>query len=235
MSSSSSYSSSPPSSPTHTRKYYRINTELTENNDTTSCDESKTTPTTTASVTNHSSNESVNQDEFMANDSKKNEDIEASYITNVSKNPITLRKTESLRIETVQSIRNRFDRVNSVNVSRSKDPFNISIDENQAPNSPPNLISSPMSSSFNKAKQTTPVPLLLNTSNNSSFGQTANNESNVSLNGSCIKKRVWTPVQSSSNLANPKLDSNIPNNFNDVREKNFFTNFFLIFKIFKIF
>lgn len=217
MSSSSSYSSSPPSSPTQNRKYYRNNSELMETNDGTSCDESKTTPTTTASVTNHSSNESVNQDEFLSNDSKKNDDIEASYITNVSKNPITLRKTESLRIETVQSIRNRFDRINSVNVTRSKDSFNSSIDENQAINSPPNLINSPMSSSFNNSKQTTPVPLLLNTSNNSSFGQTVNNDSNVSLNGSCIKKRVWTPVQSSSNLSKCKQDSNIPNNFNDVR------------------
>lgn len=193
-----------------------------EQNDATSCDESKTTPTTTASVTNHSSNESVNQDEFLASDLKKNDDIEASYITNVSKNPITLRKTESLRIETVQSIRNRFDRINSVNVPRSKDSFNSSIDENQVINSPPNLIASPMSSSFNNTKQTTPVPLLLNTSNNSSFGQTVNNDSNVSLNGSCIKKRVWTPVQSSSNLSKCKQDSTIPNNFNDVRKINLY-------------
>jgi hypothetical protein len=36
---------------------------------------------------------------------KSNEEIEASYLTSVSKNPITLRKTESLKLDSVQSIR----------------------------------------------------------------------------------------------------------------------------------
>lgn len=229
MSSSSSYSSSPPSSPTHSRKFFRSDIEVGETKlnefDTVSCDELKTTPTTGTSVTNHSSNESVNQDEFViVSDSRKpNEDLEAAYITNVSKNPITLRKTESLRIESVQSIRNRFDRVNCSAASalnRAKhDLMNNSIDENgQRCPSPPNLITSPLSSSLNNGKQTTPIPLLLNTSNNSSFGQ--QNESNIA-NSSCIKKRVWTPVQSSSNLSNGKLnDSNsTPNNTNDVSLK----------------
>jgi len=39
--------------------------------------------------------------------------LEATYMTSVSKNPITLRKTESLKLDSVQSIRNRFDRMNT--------------------------------------------------------------------------------------------------------------------------
>ncbi|CAF0795784.1 unnamed protein product [Brachionus calyciflorus] len=221
MSSSSSYSSSPPSSPTQNRKF-------SDSNDTkfdaVSCDELKTVAitTTTTSVMNNSSNESVNQDEFVIVDKKQSEELEASYITNVSKNPITLRKTESLRIESVQSIRNRFDRVN-LNLSRNKtDIMNNSIEENsQRSTSPPNLVGSPLHSSFNNAKQTTPIPLLLNTSNNSSFTQTpSNNNNETGLNGSCIKKRVWTPVQSSSNLTNSKLNEST-NSPNDLQKSYF--------------
>ena len=36
---------------------------------------------------------------------KQSNDLEASYMTSVSKNPITLRKTESLKLDSVQSIR----------------------------------------------------------------------------------------------------------------------------------
>ena len=43
-----------------------------------------------------------------------NEEIETSYLTSVSKNPITLRKTESLKLDSVQSIRNRFNRMNNI-------------------------------------------------------------------------------------------------------------------------
>jgi hypothetical protein len=37
--------------------------------------------------------------------SKQNNDLEASYVTSMSKNPITLRKTESLKLDSVQSLR----------------------------------------------------------------------------------------------------------------------------------
>lgn len=40
---------------------------------------------------------------------KQNNDLEATYMTSVSKNPITLRKTESLKLDSVQSIRYVFD------------------------------------------------------------------------------------------------------------------------------
>jgi hypothetical protein len=36
---------------------------------------------------------------------RQSNDLEASYVTSVSKNPITLRKTESLKLDSVQSIR----------------------------------------------------------------------------------------------------------------------------------
>ena len=47
---------------------------------------------------------------------KQSEELESSYLTSVSKNPITLRKTESLKLDSVQSIRNRFNRMNSNNI-----------------------------------------------------------------------------------------------------------------------
>jgi coronin-2 len=48
------------------------------------------------------------------NNNNTNEEIETSYLTSVSKNPITLRKTESLKLDSVQSIRNRFNRMNNI-------------------------------------------------------------------------------------------------------------------------
>jgi coronin-2 len=47
---------------------------------------------------------------------KQSDELESSYLTSVSKNPITLRKTESLKLDSVQSIRNRFNRMNSNNI-----------------------------------------------------------------------------------------------------------------------
>lgn len=267
MSSSSSYSSSPTSSPNQNPKYMRLNSDNLQEptklnqNDSNSSDETKTTPTTSTTTnsanTNHaSSNESINesQDEF-GQGRKQSDDIEASYITNVSKNPITLRKTESLKLESVQSIRNRFDRVNSNNIgplSRNKNLaqinsyLNSSIenlnenalienhDSKTLSTSPPTLILSPLAGSNSNGKPSTPIPLLINTSANSSCNQTPsnntnNNNSNSSIlsNNSCIKKRVWTPVQSSSNLSSSKLNESngTPNNFNDVNFFFFFWSF----------
>lgn len=248
MSSSSSYSSSPPSSPSQSRKYIRMNSDNAQNDDINYSDgvqiksNQLTRVTSEENNTNHaSSSESVNQEEDFAQ-RKQSEEIEAAYITNCSKNPITLRKTESLRIESVQTIRNRFDRVNSntigpltrnsqiasKNLTQINDYLNSSYENmnnngeapTQVPCSPPTLLLSPQVSQ-NTNKQTTPIPLLLNSSStNTSLNQTPNNNNlNISNSSSCIKKRVWTPVQSSSNLSNTKsLDSNgTPNNPNDVR------------------
>ena len=116
MSSSSSYSSSsPPSSPQckHSEsilKTLKIKPQLIEKTD--EWDEPKAANISDSSkeslnndyVPTTSSSETSNGDVGLS-ENKINEDIEATYMTSVSKNLITLRKTESLKLDSVQSIR----------------------------------------------------------------------------------------------------------------------------------
>jgi hypothetical protein len=105
------------------------------------------------------------------------------------------------------------------------------------PPSPPTLILSPLMANKEKqaGKQTTPapVPLLINTSlttaassnNNNNNSQTptslSNNTSFLSNGSSVIKKRVWTPVQSSSNFSKSNdLNGSGNGNFNEVLHSN---------------
>ena len=69
-------------------------------------------------ITNHNTSSNNNVEGNGHHDLLKqnNEEIESTYLTSVSKKPITLRKTESLKLDSVQSIRNRFNRVNSNNI-----------------------------------------------------------------------------------------------------------------------
>lgn len=131
--SSSSTSSSPPTSP-NTIKFTRLQSEThvvvletsTANNSHLNDDQSPDvslngtiTTNNTSDNNNASSNESMSNDEsnYKSNTKvKPSEDLEATYITSVSKNPITLRKTESLKLDSVQTIRNRFNRMNTNNV-----------------------------------------------------------------------------------------------------------------------
>lgn len=128
MSSSSSYSSSsPPSSPqstsTRSTEYQRINPEsmlktfkIRQNIVSASFDKSgaEWSPDTADAVTDPDSTLTINNNEANKDslDSAKsndyepnNKDIEASYFNGVSKNLITLRKTESLKLDSAQSIR----------------------------------------------------------------------------------------------------------------------------------
>lgn len=54
---------------------------------------------------NHHSSNDDNLSDLLVARLKNSEDIEATYMTSVSKNLITLRKTESLKLDSVQSIR----------------------------------------------------------------------------------------------------------------------------------
>ena len=191
---------------------------------------------------------------------RQNEDLEASYMTSVSKNPILLRKTESLKLDSVQSLRNRFNRISSNNTSTltrnpalinknldtANDPSsnysnnnsNENLNSNHIPSShvngthnnienepppPPTLIISPMLRSHNGGdggNPLTPTPLITSAGSIASstssvsgpnghsglsnyseyFGlSNVNGGSMINTNGVCVKKRVWTPVQSSPN------------------------------------
>jgi hypothetical protein len=112
-SSSSSHSLSPPSSPNQSVKYLNKDSQALESNG-------------ANNTTSTSSNESVNQvphDDFLLktvpqvlnkshlknhvrhNVNRQLEELEASYVTSMSRNPITLRKTESLKLESAQHMK----------------------------------------------------------------------------------------------------------------------------------
>ena len=246
MSSASSYASSPPSSPNQITKYQRLSSE-TNLDPTGNNDHLSDTQTNTNLLTNNlqrlSSNESLNQsssqDDCTTNafktislsEKSQHNELETTYMTNMSKNSITLRKTESLKLDSVPSIRNRFDRMNSSNLSTltrrnnnnnhhltQQHSLNENLDGNHSSSNnhnmislietgeqppPPTLILSPLSP-YGLNKPAATQPLLM----------TATNGIN------CVKKRVWTPVQNNNNSNFKSCDTIINGMPSNVAEVN---------------
>jgi coronin-2 len=162
----------------------------------------------------HKYDDGLNNDEMLdsidhhhLSMNKQNDELEGSYLTSVSRNPVTLRKTESLKLDSVQSLRNRFNRISSSNIGTLVRNRTNSINQNDSqinnsnliesntynenePPPPPTFVHSP---SYGVNKPAVPTPLLATAINSE------NSTSNL-LNGGCVKKRVWTPVQSTSSL-----------------------------------
>jgi hypothetical protein len=252
MSSASSYASSPPSSPNQITKYQRLSSE-TNLDPTGNADQLSDTHTNTNLVTNNlqrlSSNESLNQSSSqddcttsafktisLSEKSQHNNELETTYMTNMSKNSITLRKTESLKLDNVPSIRNRFDRMNSSNLSTltrrnnknhhltQQHSLNETLDGNHSSSNnhnsislietgeqppPPTLILSPLSP-YGLNKPAATQPLLM----------TATNGIN------CVKKRVWTPVQNNNNSNFKSCDTIINGMPSNVAEVKYTLMFF---------
>ena len=140
--------------------------------------------------------------------------------------------------------RNRFNRVNanSINLTRhsitSATMLNRNSDNSTQSNSnsnsienlnrlneneqppPPTLVVSPLA--YTSGQPASPTPLLLTTNNNNSNTGTTYQEffvpnSSLSNNGiSCVKKRVWTPVQSTARNGEQNAAIN-SSNLSDVR------------------
>ena len=96
----------------------------------------------------------------------------------------------------------------------------------KTPPSPPTLVTSPMFAftanrhSHSNGKPS-PLPLVINTSSNCSAPHSAEGTI-VSANGvSCVKKRVWTPVQSTSSLVKTAGEHASFTNFNELQKAYF--------------
>lgn len=179
----SSSSSSPPSSP----KYFNSN-ESNQNSNS-----SAATITATNDSDTGNDNDNSQSDNFPANNKKS--ELETSYVTNLSKNPVTLRKTESLKLESVQNIRNRFNRVSSHhlgtltrNHSHRQSDITTKVDLNNSSENlkngeendlppPPNLVQSPIIS-YKTGPPTTPTPLILSSSVSLSSSSSTSSNSN---------------------------------------------------------
>lgn len=241
---------SPPFSPTLKSKHNISPTRRAESHSTSS---DSSLPNTDKLNSNESVNQMMEEDNdvvFSNNNNNINnklngkEELEASYLTSMSRNPVTLRKTESLKIDSVQSLRNRFNRISkngsftlkklngesnpliskSFHDSNEKEMTSDANHNNNSNNSKthePNesissIITLSPSTTLNQSSMVASIESSIVSSSTSTasyseyFGayngtQTAqtnghgNGQTTTNSNGICIKKRVWTPVQSNGN------------------------------------